>query len=121
MLRKISVAIVGTALVSGLAPAAPTFVTPAFPSSVNDTGPNYSSPTVPLTFPRIGAIAKPREVPAPSSVSESMPEMTGGQSHPTMGIGATRGNQAPRDHVMPCSVSESMPEMCGQSHPTMGR
>jgi hypothetical protein len=121
MLRNISVAIAATVLVSGLAAAAPTFVTPAFPSSVNDTGPNYSSAAAPLTLQRTGTISLSREVPAPSSVSESMPEMTGGQSHPTMGTGATRGNRVPRDHAGPCSVSESMPEMCGQSHPTMGR
>ena len=57
----------------------------------------------------------------PSSVSESMPEMTGGQSHPTMGTPATRSKKPTKDIPGPSSVSESMPEMTGgQSHPTMG-
>ena len=92
MLRKISVAIVGTMLLSGVAAAAPFTVqpTPTFPASVNETGPNYASPTT--SSPRLvaGRIGAPEQVQTPSSVSESMPEMTGGQSHPTMGIGATR-------------------------------
>lgn len=44
MLRKISVAIAGSMLLSGVAAAASIFAVqpgPTFPMSVNDTGPNY--------------------------------------------------------------------------------
>jgi hypothetical protein len=119
MLRKISLAVAGTMLLSGIAAAAP-FGTSTFPASVNDTGPNYPATTTGLST-SLGATGPVQLMQTPSSVSESMPEMTGDRSHPTMGTGATRGNRAPRDHAGPCSVSESMPEMCGQSHPTMER
>jgi hypothetical protein len=119
MLRKICLAIAGTMLLSGVAAAA-SFGTPASPTSVNDTGPNYPAPTTALSR-SAGATGPVQSLQLPSSVSESMPEMTGGQAHPTMGTGATRAPQAARDIPGPSSVSESMPEMAGgQSHPTMG-
>lgn len=126
MLRKLSAAFVGTLFVSGVAAAASIFAvqpTPTFPSSVNETGPNYPALTVERTFAPAGATGEAwQEVQVPSSVSEIMPEMSGGQSHPTMGSGATRGTGPSRDVPYPSSVNETMPEMSGgQSHPTMGR
>ena len=72
------------------------------------------------------AIRLAGEVRTPSGVSESMPEMTGGQDHPTMG---KKGNKPAAESKKggkaapgPSSVSESMPEMTGgQDHPTMGK
>lgn len=63
------------------------------------------------------------DVKTPSSVSESMPEMTGGQDHPTMGKkDATPSKKKSAGKTPePSSVSESMPVMTGgQDHPTMG-
>ena len=124
MLAKLSIAFVAST-VSRAALAASLFaVQPVakFPSSVTDAGPNYPAPTT--TFGRVisGSTAAPREVLVPSTVSESMPEMTGDQAHPTMGTGTTRSPRSGRSIEGPGSVSESMPEMGGgQSHPTMRR
>ena len=121
MLRKISLAIAGTMLLSGVAVAAPFAIqaAPTFPTSVSEAGPNYPAPTTAAARSFAGATGV---VQVPSSVSESMPEMTGGQAHPTMGTGATRATRPGRTVPEPSSVNESMPEMTGgQSHPTMGR
>lgn len=65
------------------------------------------------------------ETKSPSSVSESMPEMTGGQDHPTMGKKSAtpaKNDKAKKSAKEPSSVSESMPQMTGgQDHPTMGK
>lgn len=53
MLRKISIAIVGTMLLSGAAAAAQP--TPTFPLSVNETGPVHPAATVERGFGAIGA------------------------------------------------------------------
>ena len=115
MLRKLSLAIAGTVLAASAAIA--TAATPAFPSSVSDAGPNYAAPTA--TSPRFVNTIPVRDVKAPSSVSESMPEMTGDLDHPTMGTGVTRGGRGAGIGGYPSSVDESMPVMTGgQSHPT---
>lgn len=89
MLRKLTLAIGTTLLLSGTAIAAP-----AFPSSVSEAGPNYPAPSAAAPARAVGgAIAG--ELQVPSSVSESMPEMTGDVAHPTH-TGATGGTTAPR-------------------------
>lgn len=121
MLRKLSVGLVAGTLSSAALAASIFAVQPSstFPSSVTDAGPNYPAPTA--TYQRSASAAGiAGEVRTPSTVSESMPEMTGGQSHPTMGTGATRAPARGRAVGAPGSVSESMPEMTGgQTHPTM--
>ena len=117
MLRNLSLAIAGTMLAASAAVAASWTATDAFPSSVNDTGPNYAAPTA--ASPRFIDTTPVRDVTTPSMVSESMPEMTGDLDHPTMGSGATRGAQGGGNVGYPSSVDESMPVMTGgQSHPT---
>ena len=125
MLRKLPIALAASVLVSGVAAAAPLFAvqpTATFPVSINESGPNYPAPTTlgaPLQTRTAGGFA---EVQSPSSSNETMPEMTGGQSHPTMGTGATRAATPSRSVPYPASVNETMPEMSGgQSHPTMRR
>lgn len=118
MLRKISLAIVGATLFSGVAAAAP--------SSVNETMPEMTGGQSHPTMGKKDATPSktPRKaVPHAASVSESMPMMTGGQSHPTMGKkDAALGKKPTKPVPNPSSVSESMPEMSGgQSHPTMKR
>jgi hypothetical protein len=122
MLRKVSATVAGAFLISGLAVAQETST---FPFSVSETGSNLPIARDGQTYNPFGRFAAGRwEVPEPSSVSESMPEMTGGQTHPTMGPGRarTRDIRAALDEPWPASVNESMPEMTGdQTHPTMGR
>lgn len=115
MLRKLSLCIAGTLLAASAAIAGP--VTDAFPSSVTDAGPNYAAPTA--ASPRFVNTIPARDVKTPSSVSDTMPEMTGDLDHPTMGRGATRGGSSAAFGGYPSSVSENMPVMTGgQSHPT---
>ena len=125
MLRKLSVAIAASMLVSGVAAAASIFAiqpSSTFPSASNETGPNYPAPTAEVVWSQTGTAADFREVQTPSASNETMPEMTGDQTHPTMGTGATRRAGPSRSVPYPSSVNESMPEMSGgQSHPTMGR
>ena len=125
MLRKLSIAIAGSMLLAGTAAAAPLFAiqpSSTFPSSSNETGPNYPAPTLEGARSQARTTAGFREVQTPSSVNETMPEMTGDQTHPTMGSGATRATGPSRNVPYPSSVNETMPEMSGgQSHPTMGR
>ena len=125
MLRKVSAVIAASMLVSGIAAAAPFFAiqpTSTFPSASNEVGPNYPSPTLEAARSQSSAAAGFLEVQTPSASAETMPEMTGDQTHPTMGTGATRPSSHLRSVPYPASVNESMPEMTGgQSHPTMGR
>ena len=90
MLRKLSLAIAAAMMLSGAALAASTF-----PSSVTEAGPNYAAPTAAAPARFGGATLALGEVRVPSSVSESMPEMTGDVDHPTH-TGATAGVSAPR-------------------------
>ena len=92
MLRKMTWVIAGTVMLTGVATAAPTST---FPSSVTEAGPNYPAPTA--FVPERAAIAHSAvaKVRVPSSVSESMPEMTGDVAHPTH-TGATGGTSVPR-------------------------
>ena len=122
MLPRSSLLILGTVLATGVAAAAPFSVqpSPTFPTSISESGPNYPAPTTRAAGSLSGPTGASGAVQTPSSVSESMPEMTGGQSHPTMGSGAARDARTPRNVGAPSSVSENMPEMTGgQSHPTM--
>lgn len=115
MLRKISVAIAGTVLVSGMAVAAPFAIqpSPTFPTSVSDINPWL--PAYPAATRAVGATAAGPafgEVKTPSSVPETMPEMTGGRSHPSMeGQRNVKGPYvAPRNvPAWPSSVSEVNP------------
>ena len=120
MLRKLSLTIAGTLFAASAALAGPWAAQPTstFPSSVSDAGPNYVAPSA--AAPRFANTTSVRDVQTPSSVSESMPEMTGDLHHPTMGTGATRDTRGAANVGYPSSVDESMPEMTGgQSHPTM--
>ena len=125
MLRKLSVALASSLLLAGAAAAAPLFAiqpSSTFPSSSNETGPNYAAPTAEGAWSQARTPAGFREVQTPSSSNETMPEMTGDQTHPTMGTGATRRSGPSRSVPYPSSVNETMPEMSGgQTHPTMGR
>ena len=118
MLRKLSAAVLGTLLISGVAAAQG--VAP-FPSSVNESGSNLPALTDGKTYNPFGRFAAGRwQATEPASVSESMPDMTGGLDHPTMGKGATRYPAGTGTAGYPSNVSESMPEMTGDiSHPTM--
>jgi hypothetical protein len=75
MLRKVALAIAGTALFSGLAAAAPFAVQPAttLPFSVSATGPNYPVPSTGRERPVTGATGAVQPVRAPMSVSEVGP------------------------------------------------
>ena len=119
MLRKLSAAVLGTLLITGVAAAQGVST---FPSSVNETGSNLAALTDGKTYNPFGRFAAgPWQATEPSSVSESMPDMTGGLDHPTMGKGATRDLGGAGTVGYPANVSESMPEMTGGiSHPTMG-
>ena len=115
MLRKITVAIAATMLVSGIAVAAPFVVQAAttFPTSVSEINPWLAA--YPAAIGAVGATASAGalyEVRTPSSVPDVMPEMTGGHTHPTMegARAATRAYVAPSNvPAWPTSVNESNP------------
>ena len=92
MLRKMTLVIAGTVILTGAAIAAPTST---FPSSITDAGPNYPAPTAFAPERSAAAGTTAGEVRVPSSVSESMPEMTADLEHPTH-MGAARGTSVPR-------------------------
>lgn len=84
MLRRISLAIAGTLLVSGVVVAAPHFAaqaTPTFPVSVNETGPSQSTLTTESAPACPGAMTGGMGA---ASMSEMMQQMMGGQAHPAM-------------------------------------
>ena len=116
MLRKITLAIAGTALVSGMAIAGPLAVqsTPTFPTSVSEINPWLAA--YPAATGAVGATASAGalyEVRTPSSVPDVMPEMTGGHTHPTMeGARAAR-----RAYVAPSNVP-AWPTGVNESNPT---
>ena len=92
MLRKMTWVIAGTVMLTGVATAAPTST---FPSSVTEAGPNYLAPTVVAAERAPARATAAGAVRVPSSVSESMPEMTGDVAHPTH-TGAAGGTSVPR-------------------------
>ena len=115
MLRKITIAIAGTLLVSGMAvaTASATETAPTFPTSISEI-----NPWLPAYSAANGAVGATTgagafgEVQTPSSVPDVMPEMAGGQSHPTMqgARAGTRAYVAPRNvPAWPASVNESNP------------
>ena len=86
MLRKASLAIAGTLMLSGIAAAAPFAVQQGSPVSITDSNPSYSASDA-ARYPVRGIVGTARAaqgaVNTPASVEDSMPEMVGGRSMPT--------------------------------------
>lgn len=121
MIRKLTAAVVGTLLLTGIAAAQSTS---PFPSSVNDAGPNYPVANDGRTYNPFGRFSGGRAAPEASQVDESHPGHTGGQDMPSM-----RGRRAAADSATgpagspgyPSSVDEAHPgHTGGQSMPSMG-
>jgi hypothetical protein len=117
MLRKLSIALSGALLMSGVAVAAQD----TFPSSVNETasyGPAAGTRVNTPFWLRFGAGAA-----APSQVDETHPAHTAGQRMPSMegARGATAAGASSRAVPEPSSVDDAHPgHTGGQSMPSMG-
>ena len=122
MLRKLSVVVVGTLLISGIAAAQSTST---FPASPNESGPNYPVTSDGRTYNPFGRFSGGRQSPEPAQVDESHPGHAGGQAMPSMegrrGATSSTGS-AGRSVSGPASVDESHPgHTGGQSMPSMGK
>lgn len=120
LLTKLSAALAGALLISGVAAAQSTST---FPMSVNDSGPNYAVTSDGRTYNPFGTFAGGRQAPQPSQVDETHPAHTAGQAMPSMeaGRGATgTAGSGTRSVPGPASVDESHPgHTGGQSMPSM--
>lgn len=117
---KLSAALAGALLISGVAAAQSTST---FPMSVNDSGPNYPVASDGRTYNPFGRFAGGRQAVEPSQVDEAHPGHTAGQAMPSMegrrGATGTAGSGT-RAVPGPASVDESHTgHTGGQAMPSM--